>query len=249
MKCFLKVLLIALIIISVFGTGFVLGFYKGETIYNYVFSYPFQNTDGVLDWSIIWTAIAGIGTLLLGIVSIWLNGKINTQNIRHKEEIEERNLKHTEELFKKQKDIEENKSKAEIEAWKLMARTELFHQNSVIKPIKEINDLSTNIDIAQIIYLNIDVFINDELYKNQLLARNVFNNVYPVFYSYCASLVSLQKEHQSMRDLNNKEEKSIYETEMLFTYVTLFKATIDFLYRNSCRLINYLDGHFEKNEN
>ena len=47
--------------------GFILGFYLGDNINNIVV-HPFKNTSGIFDYSILWTAFLGLGTLSLSIV-------------------------------------------------------------------------------------------------------------------------------------------------------------------------------------
>ncbi|WP_395546730.1 MULTISPECIES: hypothetical protein [unclassified Lacrimispora] len=66
------------ILISIIS--FVIGFYRGEKIYLWIIT-PFNNAQGEFDYSILWTAIGGIGTIFLSGVTIWQTQRTNQREI------------------------------------------------------------------------------------------------------------------------------------------------------------------------
>lgn len=65
-----------LIALAALSVGFAIGFLKGETIYNYVFTPPFSDINGSFNWTIFWTAFAGVGTIFLGYVALRQNKRL-----------------------------------------------------------------------------------------------------------------------------------------------------------------------------
>lgn len=68
-KC-VKFILLSFLFLLLLSIGFLFGFFYGDNIYTYIFI-PFQNTDGNFDYSIFWSAIIGVATIILSIVVAW----------------------------------------------------------------------------------------------------------------------------------------------------------------------------------
>lgn len=62
---------------------FLLGFYKGEKTYLWIIT-PFNNTLGQFDYGILWTAIGGLGTIILSCVTVWQTWRANRREILDK---------------------------------------------------------------------------------------------------------------------------------------------------------------------
>lgn len=69
-----------IICVSLSVLSFIVGFYQGEKIYLWVIT-PFNDTSGKFDYSILWTAIGGIGTIFLSGVTIWQTWRSNIREI------------------------------------------------------------------------------------------------------------------------------------------------------------------------
>lgn len=72
--------LVAIISALTLIIGFTMGFCCGEKVYSWVIVNFFHNPNGEFDMYIVWTAIAGIGTISLGCVSLWQTRKANQTN-------------------------------------------------------------------------------------------------------------------------------------------------------------------------
>lgn len=88
---------IATYLLSIFLSiviGILIGFIFREDLYLYLVR-PFNNVQGEFDFSILWTAIAGIGTIFLGLVAWLQNRNMHQKNIelQNKQIINENGLK------------------------------------------------------------------------------------------------------------------------------------------------------------
>lgn len=221
-----RVLLFFFLSLLLLGIGFSLGFFSGETIYNYVIEPPFRNTRGDFDNSILWTAIAGLGTMLLGIITIILNISINKQNKKHQQEIEEKNRKHTDDLFKKQQKIDKAKERLEFESWQIMAKAELdYHYNiltgfrDVVLPVHGNTEINT---INAIMNFEIGININPEITNNYKIARKAFDSSYSDFYKYCTDFAFFQLQHIQIKRMYVNGNQSEYERRVFLSYPKTF---------------------------
>ena len=73
----MKKLRLALVLVATLITGFVIGFFRGEKIYSWTIVNFFHNTNNELDMSIVWAAVAAIGTILLGLVAVIQTSRAN----------------------------------------------------------------------------------------------------------------------------------------------------------------------------
>lgn len=240
-----------LFFVGILLLGFIIGFHKGEKVYNYSIR-PFVNTKGIFDLSILWSAIAGIATFVISGIAIWLNSRIHMMNQKNNREKQIDNLA----LYRKKllNDINNNISdikfsvnisaiEYEVDKGDELDKRRLKNEH-INKYIEGTRDPLSNED-AEALKLNREFFCNinqnskidiifsshDILYKILIDSQiKMYDYVFSYFKKINANKDNLNCIHNKKlefgvgtpQEINLKEEKENIKQELSYNILTAY---------------------------